>query len=224
VIKKIATKRLKNAQGMVRRIIAHYFGQAQSGKAGGSKPEIVPLAGGRTNLVFSVRDASGNFIVRLGADPSKSGAFFKEQWAVAKAREAGVPTPEILQVGTEAAPVPYMISRLSKGREATRHPERLRIVHSMGRYAAMINSIQTQGFGSTFEWCRNELSQNASWAEFLRNELKLEENLSFLAEHGMLNAPRTKKVRTTLERAARKNRVPYLNHGDLRLKNVLVDE
>jgi hygromycin-B 4-O-kinase len=94
----------------------------------------------------------------------------------------------------------------------------------MGRYAAMINSIQTQGFGSTFEWCRNELSQNASWAEFLRNELKLEENLSFLAEHGMLNVPRMKKVRTTLERAARKNRVPYLNHGDLRLKNVLVDE
>jgi hypothetical protein len=114
-----------------------------------------------------------------------------------------------------------MISRQSKGSEATCHAERLRTVRSMGRYAAMINSIQTQGFGSTFEWCRNELSQNATWTEFLRDEFKLEENLSVLAEHGILNAPRIKKVRTALERAAGKSRLPY---GDLRLKNVLVDE
>src|SRR5258706_7871110 len=117
-----------------------------------------------------------------------------------------------------------MISRQCRGREATFHPERNRIVRQMGRYAAVINSIRTTGFGSTFEWSRNQLSHNATWSEFLKNELKMDERLLILEGNGMLETARIKKLRTTLEGAAGKDRVPALNHGDLRLKNVLADD
>jgi hygromycin-B 4-O-kinase len=223
--KSISTKKLGEAKRMVRRIIAHYLGQDRSGKAAKGKPaQIEPLAGGLTNLVFSVHDTRGDFIVRLGADAGKISAFMKEQWAMAKARELGVPTPEVLQVGNEAAPVPYMISRHSKGTEATFHPERLHIVKQMGHYAAVINSIPTDGFGSTFEWSHNQLSHNATWSEFLQNELKMDEKLETLATCGMLGPARIKRLRAKLQGAAGKGRVPALNHGDLRLKNVLVDD
>lgn len=220
-----STKELRDAKRIVRRIIAHYFDLDHSRKADAEKPaQITHLAGGLTNLVFSVRDARGNFVVRLGSDPGRVSAFMKEQWAIAKAREAGVPSPEVLQVGNEAAPVAYMISRQAIGTEARFHPERTRILRELGRHAAVINSIRTSGFGSTFDWSHNQLSHNATWSEFLQGELKIEEGLETLGSCTMLQPARVKKLRATLEGAAGKDRVPTLNHGDLRLKNVLVDD
>jgi len=213
------------AKKMVRRIITHHFGQNHPEKIGSDKPaQIVRLGGGLTNLVFSVHVMEENFIVRLGSDAGKVCAFLKEQWAIAKSQEAGVPTPEVLQVGNEAAPVPYMISRHAKGTDASVHPERMRIIRQMGQYGAMINSIQTTGFGSTFEWSQNQLSHNPTWNDFLHNELKMEERLKTLATCGILEPAQIKKLRATLEGAVAKDRVPALNHGDLRLKNVLVDD
>jgi hypothetical protein len=35
----------------------------------------------------------------------------------------------------------------------------LDILHSLGRYAKLLHSIPTEGFGSVFDWSRNEISQ-----------------------------------------------------------------
>jgi hygromycin-B 4-O-kinase len=148
----------------------HYFG--------GKRFRIVRQEGGATNLVFTVHHAQGDFIVRPSPDPAKIGAFMKEQWATAKAREAGVPATEVVEVGNEVIPMPYMIARKSKGREATFHPERIKIVREMGSYAAKLDS--DLGFGTTFEWSQNQLSHNATWSVFLRNELMLQDRLHTL--------------------------------------------
>jgi hygromycin-B 4-O-kinase len=225
VTKTVSANELRAAKRMVRRIIEHHFGETDPRQRDkNNAAEIVRLTGGLTNLVFAVHVSQGDFIVRLGTDAGKLSAFLKEQWAIARAREMGVPAPEVLQVGSEAAPVPYMVSRQSEGTEATLHPRRMHIIRQMGRYAAVINSIQTTGFGSTFDWSRNRLSQNASWNDFLQNELKLEEQLETLADCGMLAPARIRKLRATLEGAVEKDRLPALNHGDLRLKNVLADD
>lgn len=218
---------LKKAQAlrMVRLILAHHFGpDAAARGAPAQPPKIEPVGGGLTNLVFSVRDTRGDFIVRLGSDAGKISSFLKEQWAIEKARELGVPTPEVLQVGNEAAPVSYMISRQANGSPAEHHPQRLNIVREMGRYAARINSIRTTGFGCTFEWSRNQLSHNATWKEFLENELKLEDRLDTLTSAGMLSRERARRLRKILRGAGKRGRRPTLNHGDLRLKNVLADD
>jgi Ser/Thr protein kinase RdoA (MazF antagonist) len=155
-------KEISRAKEMAREVIAHHFG---------SRPRrIEHKAAGLSNFVFAVKHTEGDFIVRISFDPARINLFIKEQWAQEKAREAGVPTPEILEVGNEFNGNPFMISRSVPGSEATDHPNRLEILREMGRYAALINSISTDGFGSTFDWSNNRLSRKETWKEYLQKD------------------------------------------------------
>ncbi len=207
---------VRAARAMARRIIEHHFGE----KPKRTKHE----AGGLSNFVFLVNHAECDFVVRISPDPAKINDFIKEQWAMTKAREVGVPTPEILKVGNEVVPYPYMVSQRVAGRAATFHPHREEILREMGRYAALINSVSTNGFGGTFDWSSNQLSLNATWGEFLHKELKFEKRMQTLEKQRMLSPPRLKKLRTILERVAGSRHRATLNHGDIRLKNMIVDD
>lgn len=204
------------AKAMARRLIEYHFK---------TKPKrILYQAGGLSNFVFLIQHAEGDFVVRIGQSPGKINAYIKEQWAVAKAREAGVPTPQILEVGNEAIPSPYMILQQVRGQAATYHPERLAIVREMGHYAALINSIPTSGFGHVFDWSSNQLSRHETWNDFLYEELQLEARLGILKKCKMLAPSKLKQLRLILEKGSGRKPVPALNHGDVRLKNVLVDK
>lgn len=206
---------LRVARALASRLITHHFGE---------KPKrLVYQARGLSNFVFLVKHSEGDFVVRISPDPSKINAFIKEQWAVAKAREVGVLIPEVLEVGNQIVPYPYMISSRVAGEEATWHPSRMQILHEMGRYAALINSIPTRGFGGTFDWSNNQLSRNETWGNFLNKELRLDARLELLGKHGMLPASQLEKIFSILEVVAESSRTPALNHGDIRLKNVIVD-
>ena len=202
---------------MARAVIAHHFGNKRPRR-------IDHKASGLSNFVFAVHHAEGDFIVRISPDQTRLKSFIKEQWAQNRARELGVPVPEILEVGTDIIHQPFMISRVVDGHEATTHPKRFDILKEMGRFAALINSVETHGFGSTFDWSSNQLSWNGSWKEFLEKELCFETKLAALEKHKMLAPAQVKKIRQTLEAAARRKIRPRLNHGDVRLKNVMVDD
>ena len=45
----------------------------------------------------------------------------------------------------------------------------------MGGYAAVINSIPTDGFGSNFDW--TNLQNNSTWESYLQDEFDLEKRL-----------------------------------------------
>src|SRR5215213_3291767 len=176
-----SSKEVARAKEMARDVIAHHFGN--------KKPRrVVHKTSGLSNFVFEVSHAEGDFIVRISPEPTRINSFIKEQWAQNKAREAGVPVPEILEVGSHVINQPFMISRVVEGSNATFHEKRLEIVKEMGRYAALINKIQTGGFGMTFDWSSNRLSHNKSWQEFLENELRFEEKLETLVKRKMLDA------------------------------------
>jgi aminoglycoside phosphotransferase (APT) family kinase protein len=205
---------VRQARAMARRIIAHHLG---------NKPKrIIHQASGLSNFVFLVNHAEGDFIVRISPDPARITAYIKEQWVMAKAREMGVPTAEVLEVGNDVVPHPYMVSRRVEGKVATAHPNPMPIIREMGRFAAIINSIRTTGFGATFDWSNNQLSRNDTWKEFLHKELRLEASLQLLAKHRMLAPANLKKIRSTLEGMAKRRPRPVLNHSDIRLKNVIV--
>jgi len=201
------------ARAALRKLIEETFG---------SKPARVHRESeGLTNIVFSVEHNAGNFIVRLNPKPEKFKAFQKEAWVTAQARKAGVPVPKILKVGRE--PMPYMILRKTQGQAATSSPDRLRILHQLGEYGALINSIRTHGFGESFDWAEDGNSQPRDWLEFVYGELHLDHRLKVLRVHKMLGKEQLAKVQSVLDRACRKGRTCALNHGDLRLKNVIVD-
>lgn len=184
---------------------------------------VVAKGGGATNHVFEVVHPEGAFIVRMSPEPTKLRQFQKEQWTIARARKAGVPVPEVLEVGNEPGPFVYMVSRRAEGEEATSHPLRADVLEQLGAHAARIHSVRTQSFGETFDWSHNQLSRNEDWATYLEREVDVDARLDVLRRHAGLEAARARRVRELLEEVGELAGEPRLNHGDLRLKNVLVD-
>lgn len=208
----------KDARAYARTIIEHH--------SGGVKPKRVAAIGaGLTNFVYEVNHPQGDFIVRLGTNPAKVKEYLKEQWAIARAGEVGVPTAEVLEVGADLVPLPYMVSRKVAGTEATHHPERFAVLREMGRLTALIHGIETSGFGHTFDWSSNRLSRNETWKEYLHGELKVQPRLAVLEQHQMLGKDQLKALRAIIcDMESWNDPKPTLNHGDMRLKNVVVDE
>ena len=161
-------------------------------------------------------------MVRISPDTEKVATFTKELWATQKVREVGVPSPEVLAVGNIGSE-PYMVSRRVTGAEATHHPKRKHIVHEMGRFARTINSVRTTSFGVNFDWTANG-PKNNTWAEYLDQELQIERRLRLFTEHKILSAQQVEKLKEIVDDARAMRVEPSLNHGDMRLKNVIVDD
>jgi hygromycin-B 4-O-kinase len=94
----------------------------------------------------------------------------------------------------------------------------------MGELAARIHSIKTTGFGQVFDWSDNKLSKNSTWKKYLNNDLGMTHRLSVLRRHGGLSDTAISRIVATARRLAAWKGTPSLAHGDLRLKNVMVDE
>jgi hygromycin-B 4-O-kinase len=204
---------IRHYRRLAKRIVLHQFGAPAS--------RLVYKSSGRTNYVFAVNHVAGQFVVRISPEPEKINAFRKELWASQKVREAGVPSPEVIAVGNDVAYEPYMITRRVTGSEASHHPKRDRIIHSLGRYAAMINSIQTQGFGSNFDWTGEE-KRIDTWARYLAEEFEIEKRLQLFSANHVLPDAELQQLSEIIKNAQTNG--PSLNHSDLRLKNVIVDE
>jgi aminoglycoside phosphotransferase (APT) family kinase protein len=184
---------------------------------------IAPRGGGLTNLVFQCRVGKAGFIVRMHADAAKMQDYLKEQWAMVQAHTANVPTPRVLEVGRAPAGWPYMILEEVTGIEASHHPERLPIVAEMGRCAARLHRVRTHGYGREFDESRQRLGQRASWREYLECGLDAERSIETLRRHAMLSPAQLRALRRAVDEMSRWKRRPVLQHGDLRLKNVMVE-
>lgn len=206
---------IRHYRRLARRIVLHHFGAPAS--------RIVYKSSGRTNYVFAINHVEGQFVVRISPEPEKINAFRKELWASQKVREAGVPSPEVIAVGNDIAAEPYMITRRVTGSEASHHPKRDRIIHALGRNAAMINSIQTHGFGSNFDWTGDE-KRIDTWQSYIADEFKLEKRLQLFSDNHILPDTEIKQLSEIIGGAQANGLNPSLNHTDLRLKNVIVDE
>ena len=206
---------IRHYRRLAKRIVETHFGKPPS--------RIVYKRSGLSNYVFVINHVEGQFVVRISPEPEKIEAFKKELWATQKVREAGVPSPEVLAVGSDLIAEPYTITRRVTGAEATHHPRRERIVHEMGRYAQIINSIHTNKFGANFDWNTGG-SKMSTWSEFLDDEWELDQRLRLFAEHKILPKLELKNLRKIVDDSRTLQIKPSLNHGDLRLKNVIVDD
>ena len=200
---------------LARRVIKHHFDETR---------QLKYLSGGLTNFVFSFRAEGSAYVIRISPDPQRLNLFMKEQWAAARAKEAGIPVAEILEVGSELIGLPYMVTRSVEGGDATHHPKRLEILQELGRIGAKINSIRTKGFGQTFDWSDNKLSKNESFRDWLYEEYDAEGKVESLEKHKLITPERSKRVMKIFRESAKSKTRPSLNHSDLRLKNVIADE
>lgn len=214
--KKASAGQVDKFRDLARVVLEHHFG-SRSGR-------INYKSAGLSNFVFQAKHAEGEFIVRISPDKARLDAFIKEHWTERAARKAGVPTAEILETGISVIPFPYAISRSVQGVDATDHPERGKIVGELGRMAAKINSVRTTGFGETFDWSNNELSLNKTLKEYLEGEYRYPDRIETLKRSRLVPPETLKAVTRSMEELVKFKTRPVLNHGDLRLKNVIADE
>jgi aminoglycoside phosphotransferase (APT) family kinase protein len=198
-----------------RHVLEHHFGR---------KPvRVRQIHGGVSNFVFEASIGREDFILRISNKPTRLQYFMKEQWVVKKVRSQNVPAPEILEVGNDIIGLPYMVSRKIAGADATCHPNSLDVLRQIGKYASIINSIPTSDFGHIFDWSRNRLSRRHSWKDYLTEDLHVEGRIETFAKHKILAPRHLKKLRVGVARLLTLKASPTLNHGDLRLKNVMLD-
>lgn len=181
------------------------------------------LGGGLTNEVFACAVGRERWVLRLNRDATKIQHFLKEQWAIGQARAHGVPAPEVLEVGNEPDGSAWMLVRHHSGISPLERAPDLAVVLQLGALARRVHGVRTHGFGSVFDWSANRLSQRASWGAFLDDELHSAQRLELLERHGLLDARRRADLASALEQMRGWRRRGVLHHGDLRLKNVLVD-
>lgn len=211
------TDPLPDAEDAARAVVKHYFGRAPR--------RLKHMTAGKTNFVFEAKTADGVFIIRLSDAGDKLSNFIKEQWAAARAAEAGVPVPEILEVGSAVVPFTYMIQRKIEGTEALNHVGSTKeILRQMGEHTARIHTIPTTGFGPTFDWSENKLSKNKTWKAYLREELGVEHRLDVLERHARLSPAAFRRLKASVRKLEGWQGKTTLAHGDMRLKNVIADE
>jgi aminoglycoside phosphotransferase (APT) family kinase protein len=189
-----------------------------------NKIVVQELGGGITNHVFEFRAGKKEFVIRISEEIHKINFFYKEQWAVQKAREMKIPVPEILEVGNDIIPYPYMIMDKLQGTEATHHPARLNILEEAGRLASLLHQIPTEGYGHVFDWSQNALSKKTSWPVYLEKEFRVFERMDVLKKNQMLPSGAAARIMKGITRMMKWQAQPCLQHGDIRLKNIVVND
>lgn len=182
---------------------------------------VHPLGGGLRNTVIAIDDRDGRFVLHLGRGRAKHAAFAKERWAMTLAH-GQVPTPRVLDAGRLDGWA-YLWSQRADGQPGDHSPDRQRTLRALGRCAARLHEIRGEGFGARFDLGSGRLRTERTWRAYLAQELQVEARLAILRRADVLDAQVLSAIPRALHARALAHQRPVLVHGDLRLKNVVVD-
>lgn len=181
------------------------------------------LGRGSVNKVFIVEAPNTKFVVRINDQKESLEEYTKEAWCIDKAAVSGVPVATVIDVGVIEEHA-YMVQAFIAGDEGRDSQlPRSHIWRELGRYARLIHSIEVAGFGLKLQ----DLTQGdsrESWFEYLNYNIeRLNEN-DELIKLNVVTQSQSRIIRAIFEDLKGKPFNFGLNHGDLSLKNVIVDE
>jgi len=181
------------------------------------------LGRGSVNKVFIVEAPNTKLVVRMGDQNECLNEYTKEAWCIDKAAVRGVPVATVIDVGVIEEHA-YMIQAYIAGDEGRdSHFPRSHIWRQLGRYARLIHSIEVAGFGLTLQ----DLTQGdsrESWLEYVNYNIESLNENDELIKLKVVTHSESRVVKEIFEDLKRKAFNFGLNHGDLSLKNVIVDE
>jgi aminoglycoside phosphotransferase (APT) family kinase protein len=177
-------------------------------------------SGGATNQVFSIEAAEGFFVLRMDPSPAKVDEYRKERWAIEHARRMDIPAPNVIAVGVTPDDVAFMLARLEPGRVAAELVQTEPVLRQLGQYARKLHETSLSLFGGHHEGLTAPWE---TWPEFLEHEFGLARRLEQLQSLGLFDERVARRAAELVLRLG-DDHEPRLNHGDLRLKNVLVTE
>lgn len=179
--------------------------------------------GGLTNLVYQVDVDDRSVIVRVNADPHKVKVFERERQAMRLARQVRIPVPRVIRVGAD--PHPFMVLENVRGVIGTHALDRIGTVRQMGEITARIHAIRMAGFGPAAidSTAAGKTPRRNSWGAHLEADLKASERITTLERLQMVLPDSANKMRQILAHMCAWRRNPVLHHGDMRLKNIIVN-
>jgi aminoglycoside phosphotransferase (APT) family kinase protein len=194
-----------------------------SGLLNESPVEVTPLIGkGSVNKVFLVETAGHKVVVRMSDRGEAPDEYDKEAWCIERAAARGVQVPSVITVGRCEGHA-YIVESFVAGDDGRDSPApRPGVWQELGRYAGLIHSIPVRGFGLKL----SEITRGDSRESWLRH---LEYNIESLTEDDPLiklkafTLPQSKVIRGVLTGLKGREFNFGLNHGDLSLKNTIVD-
>jgi aminoglycoside phosphotransferase (APT) family kinase protein len=185
---------------------------------------VLPISGrGSVNKVFIVEAPNTKFVVRMSDQNESLNEYTKEAWCIDKAMVRGVPVATVLDVGVIEGHA-YIIQGYISGDEGrdSQFPRNY-IWRQLGRYARVIHSIEVTGFGLKLQDL-TEGDSRQSWLEYLNYNIESLNENDELIKLGVVTQSQSRVIRAIFEDLKREAFNFGLNHGDLSLKNVIVDE
>jgi aminoglycoside phosphotransferase (APT) family kinase protein len=193
---------------------------------------IDPIIGkGSVNKLYIVRTPGSEVVVRMNVDAGALQVYEKERWCMEQAAAQGIPGPAIIAVGKDAEAA-YMIQTFVTGDHGEDSPmEKKYIWGELGKYTRIVHSLRVQGFGEMLTDPRQGVFEapthdnfDGSWRSFVKyNVESLTEN-DELINLNVITAAQSDCVKRLFENLLA---CPFqfgLNHGDISLKNTIVNK
>lgn len=180
---------------------------------------------GSVNQVFVAEGDGESIVLRLCDGPYALKQHEKEAWCLARAREVGVPGPSVFAVGTTGGGAAYMIESFVEGTtgDELSVAASLRIWRKLGEYARAIHTIEIDGFGVNLPDFTNG-DARGGWLGYVDYNVESLNEQDELLRLGVLTWEQSPRVRAMFEELRGREFRFGVNHGDLSLKNTIVDE
>jgi aminoglycoside phosphotransferase (APT) family kinase protein len=190
----------------------------------GPPVEIKPVVGkGNVNKVFIAEAVNHKVVIRMSDRGEALDEYNKEAWCIEQAAAKGIPVPSVLGIG-QCEGNAYIIESYIAGDDGIQSPTlKLRIWRELGKYARLIHSIGVQGFGARLSEITRGNAQE-SWVRYLEYNIEnLTEN-DPLIKRKVLTRLQSKLIRNIFADLRRHEFTFGLIHGDLSLRNTIVDK
>ncbi len=188
-----------------------------------STPINIPV--GSVNKVFRVACQNKLYIFRLSQDDNKDKLkeYEKERWCAEQAREAGVPTPAVLKIGTYENSV-FMIQSFVDGKPCTDDSlNQSKIWQSFGSHLAGIHSIKTTGYGpNLLDGSSHSFAE--SWDQWVDHNIHAIHPEDVLLKRGYVNKQEHAVLKSCFESIKDTAWQFGLCHGDVSLRNAIWGE
>jgi aminoglycoside phosphotransferase (APT) family kinase protein len=185
--------------------------------------EITPLIGkGSVNKVFIVEAVKHKVVARMSDRAEALEEYAKEAWCIEHAAARGVPVPSVMSVGRSEG-VAYLIQSYIAGDEGRDSPApKPGIWRQLGKYARLIHSIGVKGFGLKLSDITQGDARKA-WSRYLEYNIESLTEDDPLIKLKVLTRPQAKVIKAVFADLTGREFTFGLNHGDLSLKNTVVD-
>jgi aminoglycoside phosphotransferase (APT) family kinase protein len=175
---------------------------------------------GNVNAAFEISTRSGEFILRAKFDRRDSEQFLREKRCAELIRAMCDWTPKIIAVG-EFKEHAYSIQERVGGIVASHYPgDLVEVWEQVGQYAAHFHAVETPGY--LRDIFRGPVAPGASWCQFYFDFLGSPDVAQLVAQ-GFLTHKEFSEALEALQPLRELNFRPTLAHGNLSLKNIIVD-